>query len=148
MVLYVIANKNLKGCVQWYPHFEGLEHVSNSRYHLCFASNGTMNSWRGLTPLNVVYHCPHPFRWAYICPSLHTIQQRTNSLAVIIKLTFIHLSKLWSVLFLITFGDFLKIFLYMIPFTIDTCCIALNFVIRRCERYTNTLDILLLRSMK
>ena len=29
------------------------------------------------TPLNVVYHCPHPFRWAYCCPSLHTIQQRT-----------------------------------------------------------------------
>ena len=29
------------------------------------------------TPFNVVYHCPHPFRWAYCCPSLHTMQQRT-----------------------------------------------------------------------
>ena len=42
-----------------------------------FASNGTINSWRVLTPLNVVYHCPHPFRWAYFCPSPHTMQQRT-----------------------------------------------------------------------
>ena len=29
------------------------------------------------TPLNVVYHCPHLFRWAYFCPSLRTMQQRT-----------------------------------------------------------------------
>ena len=36
-----------------------------------------MNSWRVLTPLNLVYHCPHPFRWAYFSPSLHTMQQRT-----------------------------------------------------------------------
>ena len=34
------------------------------------------------TPLNVVYHCPHPFRWAYCCSSLHTMHQRT-----IVKLT-------------------------------------------------------------
>ena len=32
------------------------------------------------TPLNVVYHCPHPFRWAYCCPSLHRMQQRTTAL--------------------------------------------------------------------
>ena len=31
-----------------------------------------------LTPLNVVYRCPHPFWWAYFCPSLNTIQQRTS----------------------------------------------------------------------
>ena len=46
-------------------------------YGLGFASNGTMNSWHVLSSLNVVYHCPHPFRWAYFCTSLHMMQQRT-----------------------------------------------------------------------
>ena len=40
------------------------------------------------TPLNVVYHCPNPFRWAFFCPSLHPMQQRTNFLLCII-------SKFW-----------------------------------------------------
>ena len=51
-----------------YSHFEGLEQVMNSRYRLGFASKGTMSSWRVLAPLNVVYHCPYPFRWAYTVP--------------------------------------------------------------------------------
>ena len=77
VVLYIVADKNLYEYLQWCPDFVWLEHVSNSRYRLGFALNGTMNSWRVLTPLNVVCHCPHPFRWAYFCPSLHTMQQRT-----------------------------------------------------------------------
>ena len=33
-------------------------------------------------PSKCGYHCPHSFRWAYCCPSLNTMQQRTISLTL------------------------------------------------------------------
>ena len=50
-----------------------------SRYRLGFTSNGTMNSWRVLTPLNVLYQCPHPFRWPFLSVTTYSDSQKHES---------------------------------------------------------------------
>ena len=61
VVSYIVADKHKLISRNVYNDI----HISNSRYRLGFAPSGTMNSWRDLTPLNVVYHCSHPFRWFF-----------------------------------------------------------------------------------
>ena len=67
--------------------FVSCSYISFALEHLSIkvASNRKMIFWRVLTPLKAVYHCPHPFRWAYFCSALHTMQQRTITSMIIVS---------------------------------------------------------------
>ena len=78
---YVLTDKNKqteKGCGQWYTtlrevrtHQEFLvPFEAKPRLYLEFKTCSN--------PSKCGYHCTHSLRWAYFCPSLHTIQHDTT----------------------------------------------------------------------